>query len=218
MLQPPSSSPIPWTCRLSSTDAYVIVVLLFVLIFHCWRLHRRFIFLGPVVYPLPPPSLSPILWTHRTFLVLCWRLRCCHWFRGPILLCWHRRCCCQYPETVNAPAPPPLEKFTHTHCIFCFLNWSLHCCRKILGLIFLCRHLRGGRQFLRPVIATYQLPPLSLNLWSLGKIVYVLSSADPSVVVVDSMSQSVKDYSPIGCWISFFSGDGLNLYLLGALV
>ena len=50
-----SSSSIPWTRHLSSVDASVVVVLVFVLIFFRRRLCRRCIFLGAVVYP-PPAS------------------------------------------------------------------------------------------------------------------------------------------------------------------
>ena len=48
-------------------------------------------------------------------------------------------------------------------------------------------------------------------------IVYSLSSSNASVVVVNSVGQSVKDYLPLGCWFCISSGDSLHLWLLGAV-
>ena len=115
-------------------------------------------------------------------------------------------------------APPPPETFTQTRCIFCFLNLRLRCHRRDLGIIFLFRNHHCGRQFLRPVIATHQHPPLSPNIQSLRHIVYSLSSANASVIVVDSLGQAVKDYLPLGFWLRISSGDGFHLWLLGVVV
>ena len=94
--------------------------------------------------PLPTPSfsLSP-----SPCAVLLWQ----HHFRR-----------CQYPDLVNIPLPPPLETFTWTHCLFWFLRWRLHCCRRDLGIIFLWQRLCCCSQFPRTVITTPQPPPLSL--------------------------------------------------------
>ena len=94
---------------------------------------------------------------------------------------WCLRCHCQdLRMSINTLAPPRLETFTQTRCIFCFLYWSLCCRLRYLGLIFLCRRLRCGRQFLRPVIATQQPPLLSLNLQSLGHIVLSITCLLPT--------------------------------------
>ena len=74
-----------------------------------------------ITYPLPTPPSSSLI-------------------PRPVLLCQRLRCCCQYPEPVNTPAPPLPETFTWTHCLFCLLSRRLRCCRRDLGLIFLCRH------------------------------------------------------------------------------
>ena len=161
IIPPPLMYPIPWTTRLSSSDTSVVVVVIFVLIYLCQHLCHCRKFLGPVVNTLPPPSLSLIPQTCCIFLVLFWRLRGRLWFRRPVLLYQHCRCCCrQYPDPVNTLAPPPSETFTWTCCIFCFLNWRLHCRCRDLGIIFLCQRLRHGFQFIRPVISTQQLPLL----------------------------------------------------------
>ena len=74
-LLPPSLSPIPCTCRLSSANASFVVVELFGIIFFFRRLRCRHISLGTVVKP-PPPLLSSLIpRTRRLFLVLCRRLR-----------------------------------------------------------------------------------------------------------------------------------------------
>ena len=227
-----------WTRCIFSANAsgvVVVVVVVLVLIFFLLRLRRRCRFLGPVVYPPPPPSLSLIPRMRHVFLVLCRRLRCCRWVRGPILFCqcihsrrqypdpvytlapprlktftqtcfifcflnWHHRCRCQdLGLPVNTPAPPPLRKFTQTRCIFFFLTWRHCCCRRDLGLILLYRRICHGRQFLRPVITTQQPPSSSPNLQSLGHTFYYLSSANNSVIVVNSMGQAVKYFLPLGC-------------------
>ena len=103
-------------------------------------------------------------------------------------------------------------------CISCFLNWRLRCHSQDLGLIFHCRRLRRGLHFLRTGIATHQPSLSSPNLRSLGHIVYPLSSANASIVVVNSMGQAVKDYLPLGFWLCISSCDGLHLWLLGAVV
>ena len=69
-LPPPSLSPIPWTRRLSSSNAYVVIVLVFVLIFLRRRLCRCHRLLGPFVKPPLPPSLSLIPHMHRTSVVV----------------------------------------------------------------------------------------------------------------------------------------------------
>ena len=213
-LPPPLSSTISWTHRISSANASVLVVVVFVLIFLLQRLYRCHRFLGPVVYPLPPPLLSQIPLMCRVFSVLWQRLRCCCWVWGPILFFWLLRLWYQYPDPVNTPTPPHLETFNQTRCIFwflnwrlccrrrnlgltvntptplpsetfiqtccifCFLNWRLCCCSQDLGIVFLCRRLHRGRQFLRPIIATQHPPSSSPNLQSLGKFFYSLSSAN----------------------------------------
>ena len=133
-LPPPLSSTISWTHRISSANASVLVVVVFVLIFLLQRLYRCHRFLGPVVYPLPPPLLSQIPLMCRVFSVLWQRLRCCCWVWGPILFFWLLRLWYQYPDPVNSPTPPHLETFNQTHCIFWFLNWRLCCRRRNLGL------------------------------------------------------------------------------------
>ena len=122
LLPPPSLYSIPWTRRLSSADASVVFVVVFVLIFLRRCLRHRLRFPRPVVYPPPPPLLSLILRTCRIFLVLFRHLRRRRCVCEPVLLFHRRRHCSQYPGPVNAPAPPPLETFTQTRCIFFFLN------------------------------------------------------------------------------------------------
>ena len=173
-------------------NSSIVVVVVFVLIFLLWHLHRCCRFLGPAAYPLPPPSLYPIPWMRRVSLVLCQRLCCRCLFLWPVLLCQRRRCCRQYHLPVNTTAPPPAETFTQTHCIFCFLNWRLRCRSLDLGLIFLYWRIHHGRLLLRPVIAMQQPPLLSPNIRFLGHIFYSLFSANASVIVVDSVGQAVK--------------------------
>ena len=81
-----------------------------------------YIFPWAIIYPAPPLSLYLIPRRHRVFLVLCQRLCRFCLLRGPVLLCQRRRRRCQYPEPVDTPAPPPLETFNWTCCIFCVLN------------------------------------------------------------------------------------------------
>ena len=133
-LPPLSSSLIPWTRRLSSTDTSVVVVVVFLIIFLLRRLCRCRRLIRPVVYPQPPTSLSTTPRTCHVSLALSWLLRYCCWVRGPVLLCHHRRRHRQYPEPVNIPAPPWLETFTKTCCIFYLLNWRLCCRHQDLGL------------------------------------------------------------------------------------
>ena len=58
---------------------------------------------------------------------------------------------------------------------------------------------------------------MSPNLQSLGYIVYSLSSANSSVVVVDYVGQAIKEYLHRGCWLFISTGEGLHLLLLGAV-
>ena len=159
----------------------------------------------------PPPSLSVIPRTRRLLLVLCRRLRHCSWVCVPVLLFWRRCRRHQYPEPVKTPAHTPLETFNRTHCLFCFLSRRLCCRRRDLGFILLYRPFHPCRQLIRPIIATPQPPLLSPNLQSLGHIIYSLSSAKASFVVVDFAGQWVKDYLTFGCWIHILSVDGLHL-------
>ena len=147
-------SSIPWRLYLSSADASVVVVVVSVLLLLLRRLYHCSRFFGCVIYPPPPLSLSPIPQTRHVFLVLC-RPLCCHlWFLWPVLLYQCRPCCRRYPELVITLAPPRLETFTWTRCIFCFLNWLIRCHCRYLRIICLCQCLCRGRQFLMPFIAT----------------------------------------------------------------
>ena len=105
-MPPPLLSSIAWTRRLSSANASVVFIVVFVLIFLLWRLHRRRRLLGPFVYPLPPPSLSLIPQILCIFVVLCRRVRRSCWVVKPILLCQRRRRRRQYSDPINTPAPP----------------------------------------------------------------------------------------------------------------
>ena len=218
LLPPPSSSSIPWTRLLSSANASVIVFVVFMLIFLLRRLRCRRRFFGPVVYPPPPPPLSLITRTCCVSLVLFRRLCRRRWVLWPVLICQHRCCRFQYPLPVNTPLPLQSDNFTQTRCILCFLKWRLHCRRWDLGLIFLFRRLHRGRLFLRPVITTQKPPSSSPNIWFLGHILYSLSSVNASAGVVEYVVQAVKDYPPLGSWLRISSGDGLYLWLLGAVV
>ena len=153
-LPPLLSSSIPWMLCLSSADASIVVVVVFVLIFLLRLLYHCCRFFGSIIYPLPPLSLSSIPRTCHVFLFLCRTLCCRLWFRWPVLLYQCRPYCCQYPELVSTLAPPRLETFTRTRCIFCFLNWCIrfHC--RYLRIICLCQRLCCGRQFLRLFVAT----------------------------------------------------------------
>ena len=63
-----------------------------------------------------------------------------------------------------------------------------------------------------------QPPSLSSNIRYLEHIVYSLSSANASVVAVDSVGQAVKENLPLGCWLSIYYSNGLHLWLLGVVV
>ena len=136
-LPPLSSYRIPWTRRLSSAGASVVIVVVFVIIFIRRRLRCSRRFLRPVVYLLLHQLLSLIPLTRCIFLVLCRSRRHHHWVRSPVLICQRRCHCCQYPDSVKTQEPPPLETFTRTCCIFSFLNWRLSCNCQDLGLIIL---------------------------------------------------------------------------------
>ena len=193
---PPLSSPITWSRRLSSANASVVILEVFVLIFLHWRLRRHCRFLGSVVDPPLPPSLSPIPRTRCLFFVLRWRLHCCCWVLGTGSLRWrHRRC--QFPGTVNTLPPPTSETFTQAHSLLYFLHLCLYCFHRVLVIIFIYRRLCCCCQLLRPVIAIPQPLLLSPNplqlccrLRSLGRVIYSSSSADASIVVVNSAGQS----------------------------
>ena len=104
----PLSFPIDRSRRLSSASASVVVVEVFVLIFLRQRLRRHCRFLGPVVDPAPPQSLSLIPRTCCLFIVLHRRLRCCRWVLQPVFPCRSHNCRCQLHGTVNTLPPPPL--------------------------------------------------------------------------------------------------------------
>ena len=107
--------------------------------------------------------------------------------------------------------------FTQTRSIVWFLNWLFRCQNQDLGLIFLYQRLRRGRHFLRTIIVTQQPPLLSPNLWYLGHIIYSLSLANASVVVVDPVVQEVKYYLPLCCFFCISYCDGFHLWLLGVV-
>ena len=143
------------------------------------------------------PSLSPIPPTRHLFLILFWRLRCCCWVLGAVFLrhhwCYHH----QFPRTVNTPLPPPSKTFMLARCLFYFLHRCFRHFRRFLGLIFLYWRLCHCVHFSRPVIETPQPPSSSpkqrricCRLQSLGRVIFSLSSADASAVVVDSAVQS----------------------------
>ena len=168
------------------------------LIFLCRRLRYCRRFLGTVVNPLPPLSLSSIPQTCCLFLIIFRHLHHRRWVLWPVFLHQRQSFCRQFPGLVNTQPPSPLETFTQTRRFFCFLFWRLHCCSQFIRIIFLCRRLCICCQLLMPVIAMLQLPSFSPNprrlrccLWSLINIVYSFSSANASVFVVNSAVQSV---------------------------
>ena len=180
--------------------------------------HRDTISLDVFTESSMPQSLSLIPQARRIFLGLYQHIRCCCWVLGTVLLFRQLYICHQYPEPVTTPAPPPLETFTWTCCLFCFLSLRLYSCCRDFGIIFLCWSLHRGYQLLCPIIATPQPLVLSLNLRSHIHIVYSLSFANASIVVIDLAGQSVKDYLILGCCLCIFFCDVFHLWLLGMLL
>ena len=176
---PPPFEMFTWTrcifCLLSRRLRYLCQYL--GIIFLCWRFRRGRQFLRTVI-AMPQPLLSYLdhwhlsycLWSlvrivYSSILYQC--LRCCHWVREPIIICWQICCHHQHPDLLNTQAPPPSETFTWTCCLLYFLIQHLRSRRQDLRLIFFCRRLHCGCQFLRTAIATPHPPLLSPNLQSL---------------------------------------------------
>ena len=131
-----------------------------------------------VVFPeySPPPLSCPIPQTRHLFIVLLQRLCRRRRLRGPVS-----------------------ERLLTFGLLTSYFFWCL-------GLIFLCQRLRSCRQFPRTLITTPQPPSSSPNplrlrcrLRYLGRVIYLLSSSNASVVVVNYVGQSVKDYLPLDC-------------------
>ena len=163
------SDPLDASSILCRRLRYLVIV--FMLVFLRWRLCRRRRFLGPVVKPPPPLSLSPIPLTCCLFLVLRQRLHHRCWFLGPVFLRRCHRRCRQFPGPINTPPPPPSETFSQEHRIFCFIRQRLRRNCLVLGIVFLCRRLSSfspitqarHRDATASVVVPGSSPPLLLS-------------------------------------------------------
>ena len=152
-LPPLLLSPIPLTCRLSSSNTYVVIANVLVLIFLCQILRHSCIYIGPIVNIPPHPLSYSIHHMRRLLLILRWSLRRCRWVLGPVLL-RRRHLYRQFTGPINTLPHLLSETFTWSRHLVCFLHQHLRCHHRVLRIIFLCQRLRHCRQFLRPVIAT----------------------------------------------------------------